>query len=239
MAGAIVGGGLLGVGIARAMAVTSLPQWVAAFHSFVGLAAVLTCTAQFLHDGLDGHHTAAIMAGTFIGGVTFTGSIIAFGKLDGFLSSTALALPGKNVLNMGLAAASMGAMGLLATTQDATMALYALGGIGGLSMLLGAHTTASIGGADMPVVVTVLNSYSGWALCAEGFMLGNDLLTIAGALIGSSGAILSHIMCVGKRAQHETRCSKILSCRNGSFDYQCVVWIVGLCEQWTSNGIGR
>jgi len=140
-------------------------------------------------------HKVAIFAGTFIGGVTFTGSLVAFGKLQGLLNSSPLQLPGRNVLNIGMAAASIGAGAMFLPATSESVGLQALAATTVLSGALGTHLTASIGGADMPVVITVLNSYSGWALCAEGFMLGNNLLTIVGALVGSSGAILSYIMC--------------------------------------------
>merc|ERR1719471_831287 len=134
----------------------------------------------------------AIWAGDLIGTITFTGSILAFAKLRGLLDSKPLQLPGKNALNVGM----FGTCGLMAYSyMNQNMMLPCLLGTAVVGGAFGAHTTASIGGADMPVVVTVLNSYSGWALCAEGFILKNDLLTISGALIGSSGAILSYIMC--------------------------------------------
>jgi len=191
-------GGAIGYTIAKKMAITDLPQLVAAFHSLVGLAAVVTGFSQYLLDPshLNSVHMSAIFAATFIGGVTFTGSITAFGKLQGLLGSSALNLPGKNLLNISMASGSVASGYLFFTSASPTSALAALGCTAALSFALGAHTTASIGGADMPVVITVLNSYSGWALCAEGFMLNNNLLTVVGALIGSSGAILSYIMCV-------------------------------------------
>jgi len=120
---------------------------------------------------------------------------VAFGKLQGLLSSSPMQLPGKNLLNIGMAAASVASAGMFLPASVEATGLTYLGATTALSGLLGLHMTASIGGADMPVVITVLNSYSGWALCAEGFMLNNDLLTIVGALVGSSGAILSYIMC--------------------------------------------
>jgi NAD(P) transhydrogenase len=198
-------GGLMGVGgaiggvIANRIAVTDLPQLVALFHSFVGLAAVLTSGAFYIQDFSHLEHEAvhkiAIYLGTLIGGVTFTGSLVAYGKLQGLLGSRALNLPLKNPLNIAMATGCVGALGLYMSGNNMATGLGCLGATTGLSFLLGAHLTASIGGADMPVVITVLNSYSGWALCAEGFMLNNQLLTTVGALIGSSGAILSYIMC--------------------------------------------
>jgi NAD(P) transhydrogenase len=128
-------------------------------------------------------------------GITWTGSLIAYGKLQGLLSSNPLLLPGRHALNSALMASNVGALGWYLSTHDTTTCLSLLGATTGLSALMGVTLTAAIGGADMPVVITVLNSYSGWALCAEGFMLNNNLMTIVGALIGSSGAILSYIMC--------------------------------------------
>lgn len=195
-------GGTIGAIISSRIAVSDLPQLVAAFHSFVGLAAVLTAIAKYLadvdlfaDDPAGNVHKAAIFLGTFIGGVTFTGSLVAFGKLHGLLDSRALSLPGKNLLNIGMALANVGAMGWFMATDSAAVGIPMLGTTAALSSIMGVHMTASIGGADMPVVITVLNSYSGWALCAEGFMLNNDLLTIVGALVGFSGGILSYIMC--------------------------------------------
>ncbi|XP_058944433.1 NAD(P) transhydrogenase, mitochondrial-like [Pocillopora verrucosa] len=201
--GAMMGvGGTIGAIISSRIAVSDLPQLVAAFHSFVGLAAVLTAIAKYLadvdlfaDDPSGNVHKAAIFLGTFIGGVTFTGSLVAFGKLHGLLDSKALNLPLKNQLNIGMALANVAAMGWYMGTDSAAVGIPMLGTTAALSSIMGVHMTASIGGADMPVVITVLNSYSGWALCAEGFMLNNDLLTIVGALVGFSGGILSYIMC--------------------------------------------
>ncbi|KAL4423593.1 hypothetical protein ABPG77_004633 [Micractinium sp. CCAP 211/92] len=194
-----VGGGL-GAAIASRIAITSLPQMVAAFHSLVGLAAVCASISSYMAADpahLDGVHMTATFLGTLIGAITLTGSAVAFGKLHGLLPSAPLSLPGKNALNIGLAAgnAAAGAAFLGSGVADAGTGVAALSATTGLAGVLGAHMTASIGGADMPVVITLLNSYSGYALCAEGFMLQNDLLTTVGALIGSSGAILSYIMC--------------------------------------------
>ncbi|CAB3369044.1 Hypothetical predicted protein [Cloeon dipterum] len=195
-------GGLLGAVIAKRIEITDLPQLVAAFHSLVGLAAVLTCFATYIHDFPTFAEDAAanvtktaLFLGTYIGGVTFSGSLVAYGKLQGLLSSSPLLLPGRHALNMGLLAANGGAMAYYFMAPSLTGGLSMLGATAGLSATMGVTLTAAIGGADMPVVITVLNSYSGWALCAEGFMLNNNLMTIVGALIGSSGAILSYIMC--------------------------------------------
>ncbi|CAM9675675.1 unnamed protein product, partial [Phaeothamnion confervicola] len=194
--------GLLGVGGAAGLAVASrvgpaeLPQTVAAFHSLVGLAATATAAAEFLaHAPEDAGGRLAIFAAAAIGAVTATGSVTAFAKLQGLLSAKPLALPGRDALNLGAAGAIAAAGALMAVSPDAGTAGTGAAAGATVAALLGAHMTASIGGADMPVVITLLNSYSGWALCAEGFMLQNDLLTIVGALIGASGAILTQIMC--------------------------------------------
>jgi NAD(P) transhydrogenase len=205
LAGAMALGGGLGGAIANYMKITELPQMVAAFHSLVGFAAAATSVASFMHladpagaldhGTLDSVHKTAIYLGTLIGAVTLTGSATAFGKLHGSISSAAMSLPGKNFINIGLMGVNLGAGALLLSSADPATGLACLGATAISSSILGAHMTASIGGADMPVVITLLNSYSGYALCAEGFMLNNDLLTTVGALIGSSGAILSYIMC--------------------------------------------
>lgn len=168
----------------------------------VGLAAVLTCVATYIHDypSLATDPAAnvlrtALFLGTYIGGVTFSGSLVAYGKLQGLLSSAPLLLPGRHFLNGGLLAGNALAMAAFYMDPSLTAGLGLLGTTAALSTAMGVTLTAAIGGADMPVVITVLNSYSGWALCAEGFMLNNNLMTIVGALIGSSGAILSYIMC--------------------------------------------
>jgi NAD(P) transhydrogenase len=205
LAGAMALGGGLGGAIANYMKITELPQMVAAFHSLVGFAAAATSVASFMHladpagaldhGTLDSVHKTAIYLGTLIGAVTLTGSATAFGKLHGSISSAAMSLPGKNFINIGLMGVNLGAGAMLLSSADPATGLACLGATAISSSILGAHMTASIGGADMPVVITLLNSYSGYALCAEGFMLNNDLLTTVGALIGSSGAILSYIMC--------------------------------------------
>ncbi|XP_038058518.1 NAD(P) transhydrogenase, mitochondrial-like [Patiria miniata] len=203
MAACIGVGGVIGSIIAKRMAITDLPQLVAAFHSCVGLAAVLTCLATYMaeasHFALDPSTAAMtklfLFLGTYIGGVTFTGSIVAYGKLQGVLNSEPLLLPGRNALNGGMMLANVGALGYYLTNPGYAADLGCLTATSVLSSIMGVTLTAAIGGADMPVVITVLNSYSGWALCAEGFMLNNNLMTIVGAMIGSSGAILSYIMC--------------------------------------------
>merc|ERR1712198_721612 len=203
MAVVAAGGGILGTTIAKKIEITDLPQLVAAFHSLVGMAAMLTCFATYL-DHYPGFATdpaatmikSALFLGTYIGGVTFTGSLIAYGKLNGNLNSNPLMLPGRHAINGGLLAANAGAMGYFLMTPELGMGMGMLGTTAALSSVMGVTLTMAIGGADMPVVITVLNSYSGWALCAEGFMLNNNLMTVVGALIGASGAILSYIMCV-------------------------------------------
>jgi NAD(P) transhydrogenase len=202
LAAALGGGGGLGYLIAQRVDPTSLPQTVAAFHSLVGFAAAFTAIGDYLGhaathpDALDGVRLTSIALATVIGGVTATGSIIAFGKLNENLSSAALSLPGRDQINMAMGSAMLGCMGLFLANTGHSTNVACLAGMMALSGSLGLHMTASIGGADMPVVITVLNSYSGWALCAEGFMLDQPLLTTVGALIGSSGAILTHVMCV-------------------------------------------
>ncbi|KAK9959207.1 hypothetical protein ABG768_011278 [Culter alburnus] len=204
---AMATGGTLGLTIAKRIEISDLPQLVAAFHSLVGLAAVLTCVAEFMIEQphLDVHPAAGVLKivaylGTYIGGVTFSGSLVAYGKLQGVLDSSPLLLPGRHMLNAGLMAASVGGMIPFMLSDSYSTGMGCLLGVSGLSTIMGVTLTAAIGGADMPVVITVLNSYSGWALCAEGFLLDNNLMTIVGALIGSSGAILSYIMCAMNRS---------------------------------------
>ena len=196
-------GGLIGAIVAKRIAMTSMPQLVAAFHSLVGLAAVLVAAAamyspeSFEGIGTVGHiHTQAIIEmslGVAIGAITFTGSIIAFLKLDGRMSGKPIMLPFRHVVNAGIAIALVVLVILLVTTQSYTIFWL----IVILSLLLGVFIIIPIGGADMPVVVSMLNSYSGWAAAGIGFTLGNLALIITGALVGSSGAILSYIMCKG------------------------------------------
>ncbi|VDM39808.1 unnamed protein product [Toxocara canis] len=203
MGGAISTGMIIGLAIAKQIKVSDLPQLVALFHSFVGVAATATCIANFLveypHFVADPSATAAIKTalflGAYIGGVTFTGSLMAYGKLQGILGSAAVHMPGRHYINSALGLGNLAALGIYMSSSDHFVDLSMLLTTSALSSIMGVTLTMAIGGADMPVVITVLNSYSGWALCAEGFMLENDLLTIVGALIGSSGAILSYIMC--------------------------------------------
>jgi len=202
MATCMGAGGLLGAIVAKRMEVTDLPQMVALFHSLVGAAAVITCVANYMHefphfatDPSAGVTKTVAYLGTYIGGVTMTGSLVAFGKLQGVLKSDPLLLPGRHALNLSMLLGCAGGMGYMLYDPAYGTGISTLALCTGLSSAMGVTLTAAIGGADMPVVITVLNSYSGWALCAEGFMLNNNLMTIVGALIGSSGAILSYIMC--------------------------------------------
>ena len=199
MAGALAGGFAIGAVLAQRVAMTSMPELVAILHSFVGLAAVLVGYATYLsphtETGAAGTiHDVEIFVGVLVGAVTFTGSIIAFGKLRGSIGSKPLLLPGRHALN-ALAFAGAAALLVPFLSTEGTGGLWALGVMTGIAGLLGAHLVWAIGGADMPVVVSILNSYSGWAAAAAGFMLSSDLLIITGALVGSSGLILSIIMC--------------------------------------------
>ncbi|KAF8798089.1 PNTB-domain-containing protein, partial [Phlegmacium glaucopus] len=193
-------GALVGTIIGRRVTATELPQTVALLHSIVGLSAVLTSIGSVLQDTahLSTLHAVTAYLGVVIGGITFTGSIVAFLKLAGRMSSKPLALPGKHLVNTTLLGANAATMaGFLSMAPSAPLvAASFLGASTILSFLKGYTTTAAIGGADMPVVITVLNAYSGFALVAEGFMLDNPLLVSVGSLIGVSGSILSYIMCV-------------------------------------------
>jgi NAD(P) transhydrogenase subunit beta len=196
--GSIAGGAAIGALLASRVEMTSMPELVAILHSFVGLAAVLVGYAAWIDAAQLGTATwllsSEIWLDVLVGSITFTGSIVAFGKLRGTLSGRPLLLPGRHVLNSlaVLCALGLAVPFLLATGTDGLIPLAIMTGIAGM---LGVHLVAAIGGADMPVVVSMLNSYSGWTASAAGFMLGNDLLIITGALVGSSGAILSYIMC--------------------------------------------
>ena len=197
----MLGGGVIGAVLAKRVEMTSMPELVAILHSFVGAAAVLVALASFLDPeqaSLEGAnkliHEIEILLGVFIGGVTFTGSVVAFGKLRGSLSGKPLLLPARHLINLGMLGASIW-LGSQFLEQGHDQAWISLLIVMGISFILGIHLILAIGGADMPVVVSMLNSYSGWAAAAAGFMLKNDLLIITGALVGSSGAILSYIMC--------------------------------------------
>ncbi|KAJ5017095.1 NAD(P) transhydrogenase [Colletotrichum sp. SAR 10_99] len=193
-------GGIAGLLIGKRITPTDLPQTVAALHSVVGLAAVLTSIGSVMAhiDDISTLHMVTGYLGVLIGGITFTGSIVAFLKLAGRMSSKPLMLPGRHVINSGMLTANIATMGAFVTMAPGSpmIAAAALSANTILSFIKGYTTTAAIGGADMPVVITVLNAYSGFALVAEGFMLDNPLLTTVGALIGVSGSILSYIMCV-------------------------------------------
>ncbi|MEL7357490.1 MAG: Re/Si-specific NAD(P)(+) transhydrogenase subunit beta [Cyanobacteria bacterium J06560_6] len=196
----IIPGVIIGAFLASRVEMTEMPELVAVLHSFVGLAAVLVGIGNYLQpeSGLVGAeetiHMIEIYVGVFIGAVTFTGSVVAFGKLKAIISSKPLMLPARHLLNIGLLVGTV-ALGFVFMGAEGTAGLPALLGMCGLAGLLGMHLVAAIGGADMPVVISMLNSYSGWAAAAAGFMLSNDLLIVTGALVGSSGAILSIIMC--------------------------------------------
>jgi NAD(P) transhydrogenase subunit beta len=200
--GALVVGAGIGLVLAQRVEMTGMPELVAALHSFVGMAAVLIgLNSDLGPHGLEGAeqiiHQAEIFLGVFIGAVTFTGSVIAYGKLAGRISGKALILPGRHVFNAVMALACLVLMGLY-MGHAGSWTLYAMLII---AFVVGAHLVMAIGGADMPVVVSMLNSYSGWAAAATGFLLGNDLLIVTGALVGSSGAILSYIMCKAMNRQ--------------------------------------
>ncbi|WP_374975006.1 Re/Si-specific NAD(P)(+) transhydrogenase subunit beta [Microbacterium trichothecenolyticum] len=193
---AVLVGAAIGLWRARIVQMTGMPELIALLHSFVGLAAVLVGWNGALYDtGLTGAladiHHAEVFIGVFIGGVTFTGSIVAFLKLSARISSKPLMLPGKNALNIGALVAFLA----LTVWYVISPELWLLVAVTLLALALGWHLVASIGGGDMPVVVSMLNSYSGWAAAAAGFLLNNDLLIVTGALVGSSGAYLSYIMC--------------------------------------------
>jgi len=199
----IGGGAAVGLGIASQVGPTELPQTVAGFHSLVGLAAVGTAIGEFLlrRAAAGGAHgmtpvaAAAIYAATFLGGLTVTGSLVAFGKLQGLLSGRPSSLPARDLINGLLLVLNAVALVTLVRNPMTALGMKLMAFATASSAFLGAHLTSSIGGADMPVVITCLNSASGWALCAEGFMLVNPLLITVGALIGSSGAVLTDDMC--------------------------------------------
>ncbi|MCC6661873.1 MAG: NAD(P)(+) transhydrogenase (Re/Si-specific) subunit beta [Phycisphaerales bacterium] len=202
LAAALVPGAAIGAVVASRVRMTAMPQLVAILHSFVGAAAVLVGLATYLGPGHSGSgaerilHLVETYAGVCIGSVTFTGSVVAWGKLQGVISGRPVMLPGRHAINLALVAASA-VLGVWFCRAPGAEGLVWVLAATGLTGLLGAHFVMAIGGADMPVVVSMLNSYSGWAAAAAGFMLDNDLLIITGALVGSSGAILSYIMCRG------------------------------------------
>ena len=205
----IVTGSVIGLIVARRVEMTTMPQLVAALHTFVGMAAVFIGINSELAPptGLIGAeeiiHEVEVFLGVFIGAVTTTGSIVAFGKLAGILDGKPLTLPARNLLNL-IAVLVCVWLGYMYLNHAGIWALYLMTAI---ALVFGAHLVLAIGGADMPVVVSMLNSYSGWAAAATGFLLGNDLLIVTGALVGASGAILSYIMC---RAMNRNFLSVIL-----------------------------
>ncbi|MGT3241169.1 Re/Si-specific NAD(P)(+) transhydrogenase subunit beta [Yersinia enterocolitica] len=199
---AMVIGGAIGIYLAKKVEMTEMPELVAILHSFVGLAAVLVGFNSYLDHGtvvmdavMVNIHLTEVFLGIFIGAVTFTGSIVAFGKLRGIISSKPLMLPQRHKLNLVALVVSFLLMIMFVKTDSVALQVVALLLMTVIALAFGWHLVASIGGADMPVVVSMLNSYSGWAAAAAGFMLSNDLLIVTGALVGSSGAILSYIMC--------------------------------------------
>ena len=191
----LAGGALVGVGLALKISMTAMPQLVAALHSFVGLSAVLVAAGTYLAHRDSGQLDLVAMielaVGSIIGAITFTGSLVAFGKLQEILKSNPLIFKGQHFLNLFLALVMMGFGIQFCVAGD----LFSFLVMSGIALALGLLLVLPIGGADMPVVVSMLNSYSGWAASATGFILGNQLLTTTGALVGSSGAILSYIMC--------------------------------------------
>jgi NAD(P) transhydrogenase subunit beta len=199
--GALVIGGSIGIILARRVQMTQMPELVASLHSLVGLAAVTVGFANFMdpivhHTGVElTIHDIETYLGILIGAVTFSGSIIAFGKLSGRIGGKPLTLPGRHLFNLGLLIAAIWFGREFVIQSAAGGGLEPLIIMTAIALVFGIHMVMAIGGADMPVVVSMLNSYSGWAAAATGFMLENDLLIVTGALVGSSGAILSYIMC--------------------------------------------
>jgi proton-translocating NAD(P)+ transhydrogenase subunit beta len=200
LAAMIAVGGSIGALVASRVQMTAMPQLVAILHSFVGLAAVLVGVSTTLNPdgaltGVEARiHEVETFLGVFIGAVTFTGSVIAFAKLQGILGGAPLLLPGRHLLNLaGVAACVVLATQFVGASHHGVVWPLIANAV--IASVLGIHLVMAIGGADMPVVVSMLNSYSGWAAASAGFMLSNDLLIITGALVGSSGAILSYIMC--------------------------------------------
>ena len=192
-------GAAIGAVMAARVAMTAMPEMVALLHSFVGAAAVLVGFGSFFDEHAESAigaaiHLTEVYVAVWIGAITFTGSVVAFLKLRGSLSGKPAAAAGRHYLNLVAVVAQPGAdrcMFVMAIGSQLTLLLLATV----IALLLGVHLVAAIGGADMPVVVSLLNSYSGWTAAAAGFMLSNDLLIVTGALVGASGAILSYIMC--------------------------------------------
>ncbi len=203
LAAALVPGLVIGAILASRVQMTSMPELVAMLHSFVGLAAVLVGFATYLGPqetmtaGEHSLHMGEIFIGVCIGSITFTGSVIAFLKLRGSIGGKPFMLPGRHMINLAMLLVTIGLAVAFFMSPETSSGQWPLLIATILTGILGIHFIMAIGGADMPVVVSMLNSYSGWAAAAAGFMLGNDLLIITGALVGSSGAILSYIMCKG------------------------------------------
>ena len=202
--GAIAIGAVIGTWKARRVEMTGMPELIALLHSFVGAAAVLVgFNVHLSATHTDVLHAVEVVLGIFIGAVTLTGSLVAWGKLNGRIASKPLMLPGRNWINLAMLVAVAG----LGWWYVATLSLVPLLLVTLISLALGCHLVAAIGGADMPVVISMLNSYSGWAAAFSGFMLDQTILIITGALVGASGAILSYIMC---RAMNRSFVSVIL-----------------------------
>lgn len=203
IAGVLLIGATVGIWKARSVEMTQMPEMIAMLHSFVGIAAVLVGFNSYLTEPADLVHQIEVFLGVFIGAITFTGSVVAYLKLAARISTAPLMLPGRNWMNLAAVVGSVGLGGWFVTTNSVVpLAIMTV-----IALALGWHLVASIGGGDMPVVVSMLNSYSGWAAAAAGFMLSNDLLIVTGALVGSSGWILSAIMC---RAMNRSFVSVIL-----------------------------
>jgi NAD(P) transhydrogenase subunit beta len=199
--GGLLAGGSVGLILARRVQMTQMPELVALLHSLVGLAAVLVGFANFLGHAVEmtqaekAVHDVETYLGILIGAVTFSGSVIAFGKLSGKIGGKPLTLPGRHLFNLALLVGAIWFGWAFVQQAPLGTGLTPLLIMTGIALVFGIHMVMAIGGADMPVVVSMLNSYSGWAAAATGFMLSNDLLIVTGALVGSSGAILSYIMC--------------------------------------------
>jgi NAD(P) transhydrogenase subunit beta len=203
IAGALAAGAVIGITAAKKIKMTQMPELVALMHSLVGLAAVLIGYANYIDPAATGHlqgaektiHELEIYIGVLIGAVTFSGSLIAFGKLSAKISGKPLLLPARHWINLAGLLVVIWCGGWFIQTPSIDAGMKPLVVMTAIALLFGLHMVMAIGGADMPVVVSMLNSYSGWAAAATGFMLSNDLLIVTGALVGSSGAILSYIMC--------------------------------------------
>jgi NAD(P) transhydrogenase subunit beta len=197
----MIAGGIIGFILSRRVQMTQMPELVAILHSLVGLAAVLVGFANFMDPSIQYSgaektiHEIEIYIGIAIGALTFTGSVVAYGKLSGMIGGQPMMLPARHWLNLALFIAVVVIAVKFVGAEDHQQATLLLLAMTVLALLFGVHMVAAIGGADMPVVISMLNSYSGWAAAATGFMLSNDLLIVTGALVGSSGAILSYIMC--------------------------------------------